>query len=66
MILELNDEDIKMLKRKLDYHHCLYWDSELETNEDYCDGECYECNKPFTFNVWITNKTMEDSNEENM
>lgn len=56
MLLELNKEEIKMLKNELNCR-CLYWDSKLETPEGYCDGECYECgDKRMTIDKWIQSK----------
>jgi len=57
MKLDLNTEDIKMIKEEFDFCRCLYWDSKLKRNDKYCDGECYECNKQYTIDKWLEDKT---------
>jgi len=64
MLLELNEEDFKMLKKELEYCRCLYWDSKLKKPEGYCDGECYSCkkDKKMLFDKWIESKIVSKEN----
>lgn len=57
--LELNKEDLEMIKDALGYSRCLYQDSKLERYTDYCDGdECHNCSKPYKIENWIKAKTI--------
>jgi len=56
MLLDLNDEDLKMLKDEMEYIRCMYWDNKIKTPKDYCDGECHGCTNKMKFDKYIESK----------
>lgn len=60
MKLNLNEEDIKVIKDSLSYVVCLYKHSTLNNYEQYCDGKCPNCDKPYTVDMWLKDKSISE------
>jgi hypothetical protein len=60
MKLDLNEEDIKIVKNSLNYVSCLYKHDILNDYKQYCDGECNTCDKPYTVDMWLSDKSISE------
>lgn len=60
MLLNLNEEDLKMLKQEMKYIRCMYWDGKLKKPEGYCNGNCHSCNNEMTIDKFIESKKVKE------